>query len=357
MKLLVVSEYSAFLVGGAEHSLWGEILSNQDQYERITVLSSEIIGHQRAPFARLNLPFNIYYIGNRFSFFRKIFTYLFAQTAFLFNYCKVINLIKENDVILAQNRWFPYICFIAKMVVSSDRPAKIYIYVRDEKCLGVRRCYEGWLICTLKYIKRCIELPFIKIHDWMLRRSLSENMVIFNSRAMFRLALERSIVIDRYQINYPKVGSFDIEEISRVVDELGGIYAELKHTRSENAVLIGDDPVKGVEVFERLATRFPDNKFLIFSKNVQRPVARANVIRLPWSSVQGLPYVLGSVLIVPSRWYEAFGRVAVEAQQFGSSVLVSNQGGLIEAVENYPLGRVCSSFQEFESELVSIWKD
>lgn len=355
MNLLVVSEFSAFLVGGAEHSLWGEILSNQDQYGRITVLSSESVVYQRAPFARLNLPFNIFYIGNRVKFLQKIFPYLFAQITFFFSCRKVIRLIKESDIIVTQNRWFPYICFLAQVFVGNDRPIKIFIYIRDEKCLGVRRCYEGWFICSLKYIKRSIELPCIKIHDWMLRRSLSENMVIFNSRAMYKLALERSLFIDKYQIKYPKVDSLDTEDIYRVVDELGGIYAELKQMRNENAVLIGDDPVKGVKVFERLAMRFPNNKFLIFSKNVQRPVITANVIRLPWTSVQGLPYALGHVLIVPSRWYEAFGRVAVEAQQFGNSVLVSNQGGLLEAVETYPLGRVCTSFQEFESELVSIW--
>jgi glycosyltransferase involved in cell wall biosynthesis len=45
-------------------------------------------------------------------------------------------------------------------------------------------------------------------------------------------------------------------------------------------------------------------------------------------------YARARLLLAPSQWEEAWGRVATEAQVSGIPVLASNRGGLPEAVGN-----------------------
>jgi glycosyltransferase involved in cell wall biosynthesis len=49
------------------------------------------------------------------------------------------------------------------------------------------------------------------------------------------------------------------------------------------------------------------------------------------------------ILAVPSQWYEPFGRSAAEAALAGKRVLVSEIGGLPEAIDGYPSGKVVTN--------------
>lgn len=67
-------------------------------------------------------------------------------------------------------------------------------------------------------------------------------------------------------------------------------------------------------------------------------------IRYVGRVAKGSFYAAVDVVLVPSQWHEPYGRVAGEAGQAGRSVIVSGVGGLPEAVEASPEGRVVSDY-------------
>lgn len=92
---------------------------------------------------------------------------------------------------------------------------------------------------------------------------------------------------------------------------------------------------KGVDIFLALARKFPDRAFRLVG--TVGPEHRSEVERLPnvdhraWMTTRQM--LAGSlVVLVPSRWPEPFGRVAVEAMANGIPLLASRTGGLPEAV-------------------------
>jgi glycosyltransferase involved in cell wall biosynthesis len=42
-----------------------------------------------------------------------------------------------------------------------------------------------------------------------------------------------------------------------------------------------------------------------------------------------------SICLVPSTWDEPFGRISMEASNYGNAVILSNKGGLLETSDHY----------------------
>jgi hypothetical protein len=100
---------------------------------------------------------------------------------------------------------------------------------------------------------------------------------------------------------------------------------------------------KGADVFLELARRFPRRRFLLVGKLGYGYPARLrslpNVRHLPLGPPRQFLGRAG-VVLVPSRWPEPFGRVAVEAMAGGVPVLASRVGGLAEVVGDSALAVV-----------------
>jgi glycosyltransferase involved in cell wall biosynthesis len=106
--------------------------------------------------------------------------------------------------------------------------------------------------------------------------------------------------------------------------------------------MINPVPVKGVDTFLAVAEALPQQRFLLVESWKLGADALAalhgRLARLP--NVQfmhrvadvGEVYARTRLLLVPSRWEEAFGRVVIEAQSCGIPVLASRRGGLPESV-------------------------
>jgi glycosyltransferase involved in cell wall biosynthesis len=98
---------------------------------------------------------------------------------------------------------------------------------------------------------------------------------------------------------------------------------------------------KGADVFLALADAFPRERFLLIGDVdpalVSAFAARRNVRRLGRAPV-GRFLAMSRVVLVPSRWPEPFGRIAVEAMAAGIPTLVSRTGGLAEIVGQSELG-------------------
>lgn len=100
--------------------------------------------------------------------------------------------------------------------------------------------------------------------------------------------------------------------------------------------------VKGVDTFLALAAAMPQQRFLLVESWKLDATALAalhkRLERLPNVKFMhrvanvGEVYARTRLLLVPSKWEEAFGRVVIEAQSCGIPVLASRRGGLPESV-------------------------
>lgn len=109
-----------------------------------------------------------------------------------------------------------------------------------------------------------------------------------------------------------------------------------------HVVFINPHPSKGVDIAVALAEACPDIPFLFveswtldgpdYQSMRARVAALPNVTYLSRTSDMRAIYARAAVMLVPSRWEEAFGRVVAEAQVSGIPSLASDIGGLPEAV-------------------------
>lgn len=118
----------------------------------------------------------------------------------------------------------------------------------------------------------------------------------------------------------------------------------------ENGLITMINPhrVKGLETFLEITRRMPDQRFLIVEswpltaddkRSLTDTISAIGNIeysdRVPNIEVI---YKRTKLLVVPSVWEEAFGRVVIEAESLGIPVVASARGGLPEAVGK---GGVC----------------
>jgi len=113
-------------------------------------------------------------------------------------------------------------------------------------------------------------------------------------------------------------------------------------TDRSHVVFINPHPLKGLDVALGVAAACPEIPFLFVeawtargddrAALISRLAALPNVALLPRTRDMRTIYSRARVVLAPSRWEEAFGRIAAEAHVSGIPVIAALRGGLPEAV-------------------------
>jgi glycosyltransferase involved in cell wall biosynthesis len=133
------------------------------------------------------------------------------------------------------------------------------------------------------------------------------------------------------------------------------------HGRFDNrfVTMINPCAVKGISIFVSLAARFPEVEFATVptwgttdaDRRMLESLGNVRILN-PVEEIDEI-YSQTRILLVPSLWAEAYGRVVIEAMLRGIPVLASNVGGLPEA--NLGVGGVLPirPIERYESRLDS----
>ena len=324
------SKYLAFNAGGAELSTRMLLEKEEKQGNRITILSSsggKFLGNDLIA-APLPKEWNLKYLKggrhlSRFSYLEYMINRNWLSKQFK-------NL--EADELWTYGIWAP--------AAINSFPGKTVYFIRSETDLGSNENHLTGLKYYAKQFYSLIQTPAFKIYRNDLKQAVKKASVIVNSNYMAERALGELNVTA--EVSYPII---NIEELS----------SKLKNQQQEKKwiVFIGDSPAKGTHLVIEMAKKLPKTKFRIFSRFVEKQKIEDNICWMPWQTDSWKVYEGAKLVIVPSQWEEAYGRVAREAFLLNLPVLVSQVGGLPEAVE-YKEKNLVFDFKNVEAWIYAI---
>jgi hypothetical protein len=348
MKVLVVSENASYLSGGAEKSLRQFCAKNFKPQCQFTFL---VKGQKKEILEYDFLSHPPKYIFLKADFIKIFlhFPFFYTQIILIANFLKMWNEVGSCEILLTQNRWAPYvICLtLARSILTQRKSPRILYFVRDEKCLNYYTCYSSGFRRFAWYLRHIIETPSRLLHRTMTKLAFKNSCVIFNSEFMERFSKQMQLYPKESKILHPQIERINKLATLSWLNEQSEVVRELYRRRSKNIVMIGDEVIKGFNVFESLSSSHVNLTFICFSKKYRRIEVVRDIIFLPWTYQAGAPFLLASTVIVPSVWNEAYGRVVVEAKQYNCNILISDRGGLKEALGTYPRGEICVNMTAF----------
>lgn len=166
-----------------------------------------------------------------------------------------------------------------------------------------------------------LEWPAFYIYQRDLKKAINKSEVICNSEYMKNRL--KDLFGKDSKVIYPYVDK------KRLQEDFLQVQTGVKN---KGIVFIGDSIIKGVKIAKEIAKNMPNKKFYFFSRFVIKSYQEQNIIYMPWQKREVDIYKYAKIVIVPSIWEEAYGRVSREAYILNIPVLVSNIGGLPESV-------------------------
>jgi len=216
-----------------------------------------------------------------------------------------------EDLLLAQG-------LMAPIAINTFNKTSVY-FIADETNLNIYICYKRRLPGKIKFLIIFLcEWPFYKFYCYYNRRAIDKASVII-SNSYFMAKLLKAKFNKDSQVFYPSL------------DDNKAVINDSRKGGQDNIIMIGDGDHKGVGIFIEIAKRMPDKHFLIYSKKFSEK-KEGNIEFKKFTEDTANIYNNAKIVLVPSVWDEAFGRVSIEAGSLGVPVLVSNRGGLPETV-------------------------
>lgn len=207
------------------------------------------------------------------------------------------------------------------MAINSFSGPSVF-FIRDEINLNLYRCYNKNIKKRISFlIKYLLDMPFFAYY------CLENRKAIHNAKL---LVANSEFIAYRIQQKFKRKAVV----VYPMIDIQSFLHVELpKKELRPNIMMVGDVEVKGVSIFKRIAAAMPDYRFLMVGKSYANTIV-GNITYHEFVKDPITLYKTAKILLVPSVWEEAFGRVSVEAQALGIPVLVSNRGGLPETVSS-----------------------
>jgi len=299
------------MVGGAEKSTY-EILKQESDINRIRLLSFSNLKIFNAINNKIDFPSNwrLNLLNNMFQFQR------FFYYEYLFNRNKIKRHFKNED----SNQILYTYSIYAPIAINSFQ-GKSKLFIRSESDLAINNNYYKGIKKYFKYIYMILEWPAFYIYQRDLKKAINKSEVICNSEYMKNRL--KDLFGKDSKVIYPYVDK------KRLQEDFLQVQTGVKN---KGIVFIGDSIIKGVKIAKEIAKNMPNKKFYFFSRFVIKSYQEQNIIYMPWQKREVDIYKYAKIVIVPSIWEEAYGRVSREAYILNIPVLVSNIGGLPESV-------------------------
>lgn len=238
----------------------------------------------------------------------------FKYLSFTINYWRAKKVINNcaGDILFSQRT--------APIAINHFNGPSVY-FLRSENDLNVYRTYRTGLLRKFTFmIKFLLEWPFFIYFCVKNRQAIKEAKLLVANSEFLAAAVKRKFNKDSV-VFYPPI---DIKSITDGQNSL--LLNEKKYI-----MMVGSEKVKGVEIFLKIAQMMPNYEFLLIGKSCKNEKV-GNVTYHPFVQDPLPLYREAKLLLVPSIWEEAFGRVSVESQAVGTPVIVSSRGGLPETV-------------------------
>ncbi|WP_159650854.1 glycosyltransferase family 4 protein [Vibrio atypicus] len=305
-KIAIFSVNAQYKVGGAETCINQMYEALCDNYE-VVIISGDRRAYNK--YCKFNYP-NIQIVSlldiKFFNYFNNFINYFIIFKFFTKN---------EYDLVIAN-------CStgIAAVNATCNKNRKSFYYVHEEFSLNIRPEYipaTGLIKKTLRQIRKLIDYPFFVFHCIKNSHALqNSDATIANSKYIADRIEEQELIKPR--IIYPFTSS-----IGKPILE--------PHASDSYITMIGSGEVKGISTFLKIARLMPNEKFRVIGRGYEEHMID-NVLFHPFfEDVENL-YSTSKLILAPSIWREAFGKVSVEASSYGIPVIVSNRGGLPETV-------------------------
>lgn len=294
-KRIIFDHYLGHRVGGAQASLHALLHKATQPYEGVVLdkqtypelVDESIKVTHELPFRSGVTPYTTY-VKNR-----KMIADFFSQY-------------DKEDVLVTQG--------IYGAAAATDFPGKVIYFARDQYQLTkIGNYYQGYKRLA-KAVYIWAQTPFIELLWQDTRQTMAKSTLVIANSQFMADQIGKTFAIDP-KVVYPPVAP-----------------APMYRHRADALVTIGAELVKGRAIVEQLALLMPEESFVIVAKQYEHMVIKNNITYLPWTKDIESVFAQAKILLVPSQWEEAFGRVAVEAQLRGIPVLASHVGGLPEIV-------------------------
>ncbi|MCB9747051.1 MAG: glycosyltransferase family 4 protein [Candidatus Omnitrophica bacterium] len=304
VKLLFFGSYSAYKYGGAEYS--ANTILNSIKNSELIVISGRL-EHLEDKVSKFSYPSMI-----NVEFF---YNYYFRFINFFINSLRIKKVFKEisGDLLLAQ--------LPAALAINYFKGPSVYFF-RSENDLNIYRTHKKGFFRSISFlIKFSLEWPFFLFFCVQNRRAVKKaKLLVVNSTFMakkVKLKFNKDSVVHYPPIDIKKLNTLKLPALK-----------ERKYI-----MMVGDDVVKGIEIFKEIAAKMQKHEFLLVGKKY-RELKKDNITYYPFQADPMEIYKMVKLVLVPSIWEEPFGRVAVEAQALGIPVIVSAKGGLPETVSS-----------------------
>lgn len=305
MMILVFDKYLGYQIGGAQKSLHF-LLENLDadfQFVGCDVKKSfsaerYILGDwqaQRIAIKELpKFPYIEYWLNRK-----KIKDFISASDA---------------DLLITQGLW--------GSIAARFFKGKTIYFIRDEYHFNKIPIYQIGVKKFFKKIYIFLQWPFIKLIFKDNKRAIEKaDIVIANSRFVANKIKE--IFNKEAEVVYPMI---DVVGLSK---DIAPSFDD-----REFIVSIGSETIKGRGIVEKIASAMSKHKFMIVGRDFSQSIQKNNILYYPWDKDSIRIYEKARIILVPSIWEEAFGRVAVEGMALGIPVVGSKRGGISEVLND-----------------------